>query len=248
MSENQDLLDRIGKLAVAANPVVDEETESSKTSNGWVMKRDRHMQLINTSVYDKETQARNKAIEETRKQKSLKRDQREKQKIERHLSSLRSHTSYGATAASVHEISINGLRFHVIDGGSKLARIRGEANTKRGFTYWNSQFLDLADSASTTPKQANIGGVAFLRSKHGNLYRSGIVKAKIGSEEEDDSDIVSDDEYDEIDSDDVDSDGLEMDPMDIETASHELSQQNDFVGFSRKSKAVPEASTDINMA
>lgn len=69
-----------------------------------------------------------------------------------------------------------------------------------------------------------------------------------GSEEEEDSDIVSDDEYDEIDSDDVDSDGLEMDLMEDNTAGHELSQQNDFVGFSRKPKAVAEASTDINMA
>ena len=52
--------------------------------------------------------------------------------------------------------------------------------------------------------------------------------------EEDDSDLVSDDEYDEIDSDDVDSDGLELDPMEIEKTGHGLSQQQDFVGFSRK--------------
>lgn len=29
-----------------------------------------------------------------------------------------------------------------------------------------------------TPKKACVGGVTFLRSKNGNLYRSGIVKAK----------------------------------------------------------------------
>lgn len=28
-----------------------------------------------------------------------------------------------------------------------------------------------------TPKKAHVGGVTFLRSKNGNLYRSGIVKA-----------------------------------------------------------------------
>lgn len=54
-----------------------------------------------------------------------------------------------------------------------------------------------------------------------------------GSERDDDSDIVSDDDYDEIDSDDVDSDGLEEDVMQLsdETASRALSQQQDFVQF-----------------
>jgi hypothetical protein len=33
------------------------------------------------------------------------------------------------------------------------------------------------DSAKATPKSANVGGVTFYRSKNGNLYRSGIVKA-----------------------------------------------------------------------
>ena len=54
-----------------------------------------------------------------------------------------------------------------------------------------------------------------------------------GSDEDDDSDIVSDANYDEIDSDDVDSDGLEEDVMQLsdDTASHILSQQQDFVQF-----------------
>lgn len=152
--------------------------EPTQTSNGWITKRDRHMQLINTSVYDKETQARNKAIEETRKQKYQRRDQREKQKIERHMNALTAYTGLGPATASVHEITINGLRFQVIDGGSKLARIRGEGNNEGEFPVSSSRLLGAADSASTTPKQANIGGVTFLRSKNGNLYRSGIVKAK----------------------------------------------------------------------
>lgn len=32
-------------------------------------------------------------------------------------------------------------------------------------------------AASSTPKSAPVGGVMFYRSKNGNLYRSGIVKA-----------------------------------------------------------------------
>lgn len=53
------------------------------------------------------------------------------------------------------------------------------------------------------------------------------------SEEEDNSDIVSDDNYDEVDSDDVESEGLDEDVMQVsdDTASHVLSQQQDFVQF-----------------
>lgn len=101
--------------------------EPSQSANGWVTKRDRHMQLINTSIFDKETQVRNKAIEETRKQKALRKDQREKQKIERHLKTLAPHNSgHAITTRTVHEVTIDGLRFHVLDGGSRLARVRGK--------------------------------------------------------------------------------------------------------------------------
>lgn len=157
---------------------IEDGHEPTQTANGWITKRDRHMQLINTSVYDKETQARNKAIEETRKQKTLRRDQREKQKVARHLNAIHEQTTRGASTASVHEITINGLRFQIVDGGGKLARIRGEGNSIDKLQYSRSRLSDAADSASTTPKQTNIGGVTFLRSKNGNLYRSGIIKAK----------------------------------------------------------------------
>ncbi|KAL6720687.1 hypothetical protein ACLMJK_002612 [Lecanora helva] len=212
-----------------------EVSESPQVANGWVAKRDRHMQLINSSIYDKEAQTRNKAIEETRKQKIMRRDNREKQKIETHFKTIATHPSRGTPTAASHEITINGLRFQVLDGGSKLARIRGPD-----------------DAAAATPKKTSIGGVTFLRSKNGNLYRSGTVKARragqirkhtanvtdtaTGTTEDDDSDLVSDDDYDEIDTEDVDSDGLEEDALLIgddtaSQASHALSQQQDFVSF-----------------
>ena len=136
------------------------------------------MQLINSSIYDKETQLRNKAIEETRKQKSLRRDQREKQKIQKHLKTLSAYSDQNKATPTVHELLINGLRFHVLDGGSKLARIRGEGANSEQNTHLSLRHIGAADSASTTPKQVTIGGVIFLRSKNGNLYRSGMVKAK----------------------------------------------------------------------
>lgn len=154
----------------------EEEPVPIQSVNHWVTKRDRHVQLINSSVYDKETQARNKAIEETRRQKAFQRDRREKLKIERHLNALTSRS--GQASSVVHEVSINGLGFHVVDGGSKLARIRGESHDNGTHLFSRSRHTGATDSASTTPKQANVGGVTFLRSKNGNLYRSGIVKAR----------------------------------------------------------------------
>ena len=55
-----------------------------------------------------------------------------------------------------------------------------------------------------------------------------------GLDEDDDSDLTSDDEHDEIDTDDFDSDGVTEDPMQISDdrlslVSHALSQQQDFV-------------------
>ena len=156
-----------------------EDLEPISTVNGWVTKRDRHMQLINSSIYDKDAQARNKAMEETRKQKNSRRDQRERSKIERHLDTLRPSTDRAAQSATIHEIFVNGIRFQVLDGGSKLARLHGEGYREQAnSTLAISLLAGPSDVASTTPKQANIGGVTFLRSKNGNLYRSGIVKAQ----------------------------------------------------------------------
>ncbi|KAI9831895.1 MAG: hypothetical protein M1819_004617 [Sarea resinae] len=215
--------------------------EPTASASGWVAKRDRHMQLINTSIYDKETQARVKAIEETRKLKARQRDERERSKIHKHLQRLAAQKAHGgvaskvpgATSNSVHEILIHDIPFRVANGGSKLIK------------------LSDSSSARATPKKATVGGVVFVRSKNGNLYRSGIVKAKRagqkrkqrrssedanmeGSSGAEESDISSEEEdYDEIDSDDVDSDGLEEDftKMPEQLDEGEVSHQQDFIHF-----------------
>ena len=115
--------DRIPKTAKTFRSE-NEETSSVQSIDRWVTKRDRHMQLINSSVYDKETQARNKAMEETRRRKALEKNQREKHKIARHLKTLTSRPDEASDAA--YEVIISGLRFQVADGGSKLVRVRGE--------------------------------------------------------------------------------------------------------------------------
>ncbi|KZF23854.1 CCCH zinc finger protein [Xylona heveae TC161] len=160
------VLNNNGHESGTSSPVTPGPNETG-TPGGWIAKRDRHMQLINTSIYDKETQARAKAIEETRKLKAKQRDEREKFKLTRHLQKLATQNVQSSpsvsvpSSASVHEITINDIHFRVADGGSKLTRVSDDPN-----------------SARATPKSTKIGGVMFFRSKNGNLYRSGIVKAK----------------------------------------------------------------------
>lgn len=109
----------------------DNETiQSPNVQSGWIAKHDRHMQLINSSIFEKQSQVRSKAMDQTRQQKALQKDQREKLKIERYLQTVSNPTIHTSTAPStnaitnVHEISVNGLSFRVVDGGSKLLRIR----------------------------------------------------------------------------------------------------------------------------
>ncbi|OKL58404.1 hypothetical protein UA08_06094 [Talaromyces atroroseus] len=137
-------------------------------SNGWVAKRDRHMQLINSSIYDKEAQARTRAIAETEKTKREKRAQAEEAKVMRYAQGVRSApTSHipGRDAVtnqpSSYQIYIHDAPFQVVRGGSKL--IRQSNNPK---------------NANATPKKVVVGGVTFVRSKKGNLHRLGAVVAK----------------------------------------------------------------------
>ena len=167
------LNNRLGGSAGSTN-----EKVNPNQKEGYVTKNDRHMQLINTSIYDKDTQQRNKAIEETRQKKAMRKDQREKHKIQKHLRNDALRAGANIASSTVHEITINGLRFHVIDGGSKLARIKGKINPAPQLLTADLPSPGSLDSGSATPKEADVGGVKFLRSKNGNLYRSGIVKTK----------------------------------------------------------------------
>ncbi|KAJ5511172.1 Zinc finger CCCH-type [Penicillium expansum] len=56
----------------------------SSTGNGWVVKHDRHMQLINPAVYDRKTQDRTKDMERTRKLREQKKTEYEKAKVLRY--------------------------------------------------------------------------------------------------------------------------------------------------------------------
>lgn len=96
----------------------------------FVAKRDRHMQLINTSVFDKLTQQRVKVMEASLEQRRRQRDMREQAKLNKHFHGMPNNGTALQPARAgqrVHDIFIDGIRFLVADGGSKLIRAPGNS-------------------------------------------------------------------------------------------------------------------------
>lgn len=158
----------------AGQPTSGAALDSSPSS--WVAKNDRHLQIINSSIYHKEAQARTRAIEQTLRQKQHQRDDLERTKLINHL-----HRAGDRSAAvpNQYELTVQGIRFAVTKNGSKLVKIPGASKPR-------PQVLDVPNThpftgdlnSGPTPKMAIVGGVKFYRSKNGNLYRHGIVKAQ----------------------------------------------------------------------
>lgn len=157
------------------------------SAQGWIAKHDRHRQLINPAIYEREMLARTRDLETTRQLKAAQKDEREKAKIQRHLESLSRGTQAGRSTtgslgerAVAHQLNIHGVPFRVTNSGSRLVRAMGNESLVVEIdagkpTYWDS---DAGTLGRSTPKSAVVGGVTFVRSKHGNLYRAGIVKNK----------------------------------------------------------------------
>ena len=167
----------------AAQPI----SATTVDSPSWITKTDRHLQLINSSVFGEESQRRAKAIEETRKLKLKQREEIEKSKLNKHLYRMNANNGYVAQThlpSGNYEINVEGIQFQVVKDGSKLVKVPGEpSNMKRGSNIADStsglNSLNLGDSnaAKATPKVAMVGGVKFYRSKNGNMFRAGIIKA-----------------------------------------------------------------------
>jgi hypothetical protein len=165
--------------AKSSDDISTSSTAIPTSTPAWVTKTDRHLQLINPAIYEKQSQQRAKAIEETRKLKLRQRDERERQKINKHLQ--KTVDSSESAMPSNYEILVHGIRFRVVKNGSKLLRMSGKGlvgcSGIIGCLYFHNFDLRDDNGAKSTPKTATVGGVMFYRSKNGNLYRSGIVKA-----------------------------------------------------------------------
>jgi len=163
-------------------PDAESASASDASTSSWVTKTDRHLQLISSSVYEKDAQARSKAIEETRRRKRQQRDSQERSKLFNHFSHVANGGGAGAangTAASRYEVVLDGVRFYVTKNGSKLVKVPGWSTRPPSVPERSTHSRqDDLNPAGATPKTAVVGGVKFYRSKNGNLYRHGIVKAQ----------------------------------------------------------------------
>ncbi|RDA89540.1 hypothetical protein CP533_0352 [Ophiocordyceps camponoti-saundersi (nom. inval.)] len=131
--------------------------EVSSGQGKWVSRTDRHRQLINADIYQKDAQNRFKAIEESRRRKIRHQRSREKRRFNDYL--RRQTTAAASVSESVNEIVIEGMRFRVADGGKKLLKV-----------------TDDLKSAPSTPKTVDVAGVIFHRTKTGNLVASRVVR------------------------------------------------------------------------
>jgi hypothetical protein len=159
-------------------------TPALTPSDGFVLKRDRHMQLINTSVYDQKTQQRQSEIEATLQEKQRLRDAKERARVinafqPQHPASTTYSAASTAEPAAVRDIQINNLRFRVAADGSKLIRMFGEQTHIDTLVHHLTCTDDSNTDPGATPKTTKVAGVTFHRSKHGNLYRAGLVKKSI---------------------------------------------------------------------
>jgi len=173
--------------ATSATPISSGSSTPPVNAQGWISKTDRHLQLINPSIFEKDSQRRAKAMEETRQLKLKQRDLKEQNKFNKHLHRV-AGTPYTSEPSSDHgnyEVTVQGIRFRVVKGGGKLVKVPGEdsrringqlPNTPINFNVCLPCPGDL-NAAKSTPKTALIGGVKFHRSTHGNMYRAGIIKA-----------------------------------------------------------------------
>jgi hypothetical protein len=101
-----------------------QDTATPTTSSQWIQKRDRHMQLINASVFEERAQARQIEIRETKNKRILER-QMKRDKIERtKLYAFLKRKGQG------NQISVCGILYRVAAQGNKLEKFQG-------ILYWN---------------------------------------------------------------------------------------------------------------
>jgi hypothetical protein len=110
-----------------ASPSADTKDTPNSATTSWVTKTDRHMQLINSAVYEKEAQSRSEAIGHTQRQKQLDKENHEKAKFAHHVRQLGDGAANIAQPLSKFEMEVDGIRFRVVKAGNKLVKVQGMA-------------------------------------------------------------------------------------------------------------------------
>lgn len=136
--------------------------------------------MINLNIYQEQTEARAKAIQQTRLQRHRQKEAREHAQLMSHLKQIANPSVVSANPASapVYEIVVEGIRFRVTNNGSKLVKVPGAPSSSRRARVAAHPCPGDPNAPKATPKMTVIGGVKFYRSKNGNMYRQAIVKAQ----------------------------------------------------------------------
>jgi hypothetical protein len=150
-------------------------SSGAETPPGWVSRNDRHRQLINANVYERDTQNRAKAIEQTHQNKINGYRQHEKTKFNEFLKHQAGASSAQTNHTGQNELTVEGVRFRVMDGGKKLVKIPGMCKAPCRVDLRTLPVADAPNSSYRTPKTAIIAGVKFYRTKTGNLVANRVV-------------------------------------------------------------------------
>lgn len=104
-----------------------DDAPSSDPQSTWVAKTDRHLQLINSSVYEKESQARTKAIADSSQQKTRMKDEGEKARLAAYLRSGPPGVAAAkpTNGSGSYELTVEGIRFLVAKDGRRLVKAPG---------------------------------------------------------------------------------------------------------------------------
>lgn len=159
----------------------DSGSASDSSSPSWVTKNDRHLQLINSNIYQEQTEARTKAIEQTRLHKMQRKENNERIQFMNHVMRTGNPRVVSANSASVpaYEVIVDGIKFAVAKNGSKLVKLPGAfLITQATSCIFTHARPGDSNAPKATPKVAVVGGVRFHRTKNGNMYRQAVVKAQ----------------------------------------------------------------------
>ena len=95
-------------------------------NSGWVSKRDRHLQIVNASIFEARANPLSTAVKTSGRQ-TLQENRNTKQ-LENASDpiDLKTNKSLPPRPGILNEILVNGIRFRVVSGGRKLLRVLSE--------------------------------------------------------------------------------------------------------------------------